>query len=111
MSISVSRVSVSSQTATGASAATGAVTIEALQKKLVALQKDLKDALGEGSKEGQAKAKLIQVQILATQAQLEQLIRQKTEAQAQKQVLQNSGAASFTPRQRPDKPTLIDTYV
>lgn len=71
---------------TGGSAASGGgVSVEALQKKLVSLQKDLAEAIKTPSKEGQAKAKLIQMQIEATQAQLDQLLQQKAKASAEKQ--------------------------
>ncbi len=54
-------------------------TIEGLKKKLISLQKDLKDAIGEQSKAGMAKAKLIEMQIQVTQARLEQLIQQEAQ--------------------------------
>ena len=54
-------------------------TIEGLKKKLVSLQKDLRDAIGEQSKAGMAKAKLIQMQIQVTQARLQQLIQQQAQ--------------------------------
>lgn len=83
MTISVSMPSILSQSRS--SSGGGGSSIEALKRKLVSLQKDLQEAIGTPTKEGQAKAKLIQVQILATQAQLDQLIQQKAEESAKKQ--------------------------
>lgn len=50
--------------------------IEILKRKLASLQKDLLEAMGEQSKAGMEKVKLIQMEIQVTQAQLEQLIQQ-----------------------------------
>ncbi len=78
------------------SSAGGDSTIEGLKKKLVSLQKDLKDAIGEQSKAGQAKAKLIQMQIQVTQARLEQLIQQQAQhaIEAKKGEKSNSASAA-----------------
>jgi FKBP-type peptidyl-prolyl cis-trans isomerase (trigger factor) len=77
---------VSGTNASNASGAGDSSTIEGLKKKLVSLQKDLKNAISEQSKEGQAKAKLIQMQIQMTQARIEQLIQQQAQRAAQKQI-------------------------
>jgi|GEM_PF-2122363 len=63
----------------GTNSAGNSSTIEGLKKKLVSLQKDLRDAIGEQSKAGMAKAKLIQMQIQVTQARLQQLIQQQAQ--------------------------------
>ena len=65
-------------------------TIEGLKKKLVSLQQDLRDAIGEQNKAGMAKAKLIQMQIQVTQARLQQLIQQ----QAQQAMKENKTGTS-----------------
>ncbi len=83
-SISVNLSSVASiGKSTGGSDAGNGSTIEGLKKKLVSLQKDLRDASAQQSKEGMAKAKLIQMQIQVTQARLEQLIQQQAQQTAE----------------------------
>jgi len=77
-SISVNLKSVVSG-GSGTNSAGNSSTIEGLKKKLVSLQKDLRDAIGEQSKAGMAKAKLIQMQIQVTQARLQQLIQQQVQ--------------------------------
>jgi hypothetical protein len=75
-------VNISNSASSGGSATVssgGGSKIEVLQKKLVSLQKELKDLLSAPSKENQAKAQLIQIQIQVTQAELEQLIREKSQ--------------------------------
>jgi len=99
MSIYVSMKSVVSQTASSTSSGGDRQSaIGALQKKLISLQKDLQEAIKTPTKEGQAKAKLIQVQIVATQAQLEQLVQQKAKESADKQT-HNKSEANHTPSQ------------
>ncbi|MFZ6722884.1 FlxA-like family protein [Undibacterium sp. Ji49W] len=73
---------------TGTNSADVGSQIEALKKKLISLQKDFKEAVSEQSKEGQAKAKLIQMQIQVTQARMEQLIAQQAQ-QAQRALESN----------------------
>lgn len=83
-SISVNLSSVASiGKSSGGSDAGGGSTIEGLKKKLISLQKDLRDASAQQSKEGMAKAKLIQMQIQVTQARLEQLIQQQAQRAAE----------------------------
>lgn len=80
--------SVGAGASTGTNSADVGSQIEALKKKLISLQKDFKEAVSEQSKEGQAKAKLIQMQIQVTQARMEQLIAQQAQ-QAQRALESN----------------------
>ena len=83
-SISVNLSSIASiGKSTGGNDAGNGSTIEGLKKKLVSLQKDLRDASAQQSKEGMAKAKLIQMQIQVIQARLEQLIQQQAQQAAE----------------------------
>ncbi|MFD1122357.1 hypothetical protein ACFQ2T_07590 [Methylophilus flavus] len=87
-------------------------TIEGLKKKLVALNQDLKSALGEQSEAGMQKAKNIQLQIQMAQMQLNQLVQQ--EAEKSKKALENSDASTQSVSEqikRTNKQSQIDVFV
>lgn len=83
-SISISS-GVSAVASSGSQAQGNDNTIAGLRQKLVALNKDLKDALGEQTEAGMQKAKAIQMKIQMTQAKLEQMMRQEAERTRSKQ--------------------------
>ncbi len=92
-------VNISNSASSGGSATVssgGGSKIEVLQKKLVSLQKELKDLLSAPSKENQAKAQLIQIQIQVTQAELEQLIREKSQRAMESKKSDKSDPSSST---------------
>lgn len=79
-------------------------TIAGLRQKLVALNKDLRDALSEPTEAGMQKAKAIQMKIQIMQAKLEQMMRQEAENK-QDQPPKNTAA---TPQRSPGE---IDVFV
>ncbi len=86
--------------------------IEGLKQKLVALNQDLKSALGEQSEAGMQKAKNIQLQIQMAQMQLNQLIQQ--EAEKSKKTLEKTDANSQSVSEqikRTHKQSQIDVFV
>lgn len=102
-SISVSTTSIASSGTTSSAsggASSSASTIEALKKKLISLQNDLREAASEQTKAGMQKAKLIQMQIQVTQAQLQQLIQQQAQEAAKKNSSSANDALSVTAPKR-----------
>ncbi|MES2013958.1 MAG: FlxA-like family protein [Pseudomonadota bacterium] len=79
-----------------ASGAGSSSTIEGLKKKLISLQKDLKDAIAEQSKASLAKAKLIEMQIQVTQARLDQLIQEQAQRAMEASMNEKSNASFST---------------
>lgn len=82
-------------------------TIAGLKQKLIALNKDLRDALGEPTEAGMQKAKAIQMQIQLTQAKLEQMIQQQAEKAESKQRLPMEATATL----HPSRHSGIDVFV
>lgn len=82
-------------------------TIAGLRQKLVALNKDLRDALSEPTEAGMQKAKAIQMKIQITQAKLEQMMRQEAEKAKNKQDQPPKNMAA-TPQRSPGE---IDVFV
>lgn len=94
----------------------GGSNIEILKRKLASLEKDLLEAMGEQSKAGMEKVKLIQMEIQVTQAQLEQLIQQEAKDSAKahhdKQHVLNSGSDSEKPtKNHPDLGNNVDEMI
>ncbi len=94
-SISVDLRGVMNSSAGASASGTGnSSTIEGLKKKLISLQKDLKDAIAEQSKASMAKAKLIEMQIQVTQARLDQLVQEQAQRSIEASKSEKSSASS-----------------
>jgi phage-related minor tail protein len=105
-SISISS-GVSAVSSSGGQAQGSDNTIAGLRQKLVALNKDLRDALSEPTEAGMQKAKAIQMKIQITQAKLEQMMRQEAENARTKQDQPPKNTAAIHQRSQSG----IDIYV